>query len=36
MIHLVADAERITAVVDARDATMEEIVAAISSRLSDG
>ena len=36
MIHVIADDDRITVVVDERDAAMEEIVAAISSGLRDG
>ncbi len=35
MIHIIADEEMITVVVDERDALIEEIVAAISSALGD-
>ena len=35
MIHLVADSDLVTVVVDLRDATIEEIIAAISSALGD-
>ncbi len=35
MIHLVADRDLVTVVVDLRDAAMEEVVAAISSALGD-
>jgi len=35
MIHIVADEDLVTVVVDLRDAAMEEIIAAISSTLGD-